>query len=130
MCLFVDKTIHSTHTPIRVERDLKVYKVLSIMDDGFITPYQATIVNFVDGKCVLTAHCFDNELRYLANNSYQQCINNGIHSYRDNIHSVILKNKNESYRIFKAIIPKGTLVWFGLFGEICSEKLIIYNEII
>ena len=119
-CKFLGK-----YLPIKVKEDILVKKLLCvpmINKNGpkWETPYQHMQINFRNGKCVLPKisllrffidkHPLFKGLQYI-----------GYHSYLDNIRL----NYMAYDRMFNAVIPKGSYVYYGECGELCSTQLII-----
>lgn len=130
MCLTIDNIKHSDLKPIRLDKDLVVsksllgpnLKILWPCDPwwlksicNFITPCQYKPIHFLFGKCILRAKLDKpQESKYYRNGFI---INKGIHSHF-----------RKYTDLYPAIIPKGTLVYYGIDGDIVAEKLIIYKD--
>ena len=125
MCLTVDLTFHKKrfgkYQPIKAETDIVVYKELKILDPEYcITPYQRVLIMFKDGIAIQT----EKEFEYLIHPIYHvPVIYQGIHA--SIIYPKIYRNE---YAGFYAIIPKGTHYYRGIYGDIVSKKLIIFNS--
>lgn len=124
MCLTIDLNKHPDLKPIRLDKDLVVHKYLCDKKDvpgpyrkrfmtKYVTPFTYTQVHFLFGKAILRAK-LDKVDEY--NQIYR-----GIHSARAYMYSNIFIHHN-------AIIPKGSLVYYGTNGEIVSNKLIIFKN--
>lgn len=129
MCLTIDYIKHPDLKPIKLDKDLVVTKFL--IDKSFrdwsnlvplriraicniATPYRHKPIYFLFGKCILRAKLDKpQEHDYLPN---RFTIDKGIHAFT---------MKGFAY---PAIVPKGTLVYYGLNGDIVVEKLIIYKD--
>jgi len=131
MCLIIDNIKHPDFKPIRLDKDLVVSKFLLNSNSknvlwpcapwwleficNFITPCQYKPIHFLFGQCTLRAKL--DTPRKTPLNSLSMYIDKGIHAYNtreDNLHP--------------AIIPKGTLVYYGVDDDIVAEKLIIYKN--
>lgn len=130
MCLTIDDIKHPDFKPIRLDKDLVVSKLLLSPDlkkiswprerwwlkfiCNFITPCRYKPIHFLFGNCILQAK-LDTPIPSSVY-SYM-LINKGIHAYT-------FKNVT----MYPAIIPKGTLVYYGCNNHIVAEKLIIYKD--
>ena len=139
MCLIINKEKHPFNKitwrfgPIIAEEDIEVFKILKASDDGksVKTPYTDSIIDFNEqGVCTMPM---------INEGDFYKCKIFGIksigayHSWtteydakRDYVFLLIYNNPN----IYKAVIPRGSLVYYGLTGDICSNQLIIKQEII
>ena len=129
MCLTIDLSKHPDLKPIRLDEDLIVTKCLCNKHSAnwsfiplriraicnFTTPYRYKPIHFLFGKCILRTKL--DKPQKSKHRSYSFEIYKGIHAY--NLH---WKN------FYFAIIPKGTLVYYGYNNEIVAEKLIIYKN--
>lgn len=130
MCLTIDLSKHPDLKPIKLDKDLIVSKMLidkSLMHwkvwlplrvraiCNFATPYVKKPIHFLFGKCILCA-----ELDKPQESEYRPG--------RFNIHKGIHAHTGKYIGMYPAIIPKGTLVYYGIDGDIVAEKLIIYKD--
>lgn len=133
MCLTIDAKIHKpqtkdTHhdkyTSRIAQRDILVYKVLEPCKNKTnfaLSPYQAFIWKF--GKLVnrrAVKSCYD---------TYkwaQPTIRIGLHACTTR-HSAF-RHMQFARKVFPAIVPKGSRVFFGLHNEIVSNNLIVYKN--
>lgn len=137
MCLLIDHSKHNFdcqnyYEPKTIRLSKKVYKMLyivSIYNNTYYTPYQGVTVKFKDEKAVLEAPTMMDHYR---NNWGMVVVEIGIHAFykKDTALAKLASLQDESYAIFEAIIPAGTKYFYGVGGEIVSEKLIIKNKIV
>ncbi len=122
MCLTIDLKKHPDLKPIKLDKDLIVRKYLCNKNDvpgyyrkrfmtKYVTPFMYVRVHFLFGKAILRA-----KLGEVDSEIYE-----GIHSTTVYIYSDHLIEH-------KAIIPKGSLVYYGTNGDIVSNKLIIFKN--
>lgn len=124
MCLTIDLKKHPDLKPIRLDEDLLVHKYLLNRKDvpdchrkrfmtKYVTPFTYTPVHFLFRKAILRAK-LDKVDEY--NQIYR-----GIHSSKAYMYSDIFIHH-------EAIIPKGSLVYYGTEGDVVSNKLIIFKN--
>lgn len=99
---------------------IKVFKILIDDPYGHLTPYRLHRINFINGKCVLSA-------KFNSNFRYTYTIDEGIHGYYKlkNATTGLTHFVEEGGCIYKAIIPPFTKYFYGWNGNIVSEKMII-----
>lgn len=139
MCLIINEEKHPFNKmawrfePIIVEEDIEVFKILKVSDDGksFKTPYTDSIIDFNE-QGVCTMPMIDEDDFYKCKIFRIKGVG-AYHSWatendakRDYVFLLIYNNPN----IYKAVIPRGSLVYYGSTGDICSNQLIIKQEII
>ena len=119
MCLIVDMYRHFERKPIILKEDLECFKVLKyfIGIANYYTPYQEYPIEL-------------NTL-YITKMSSRGCgreIHKGFHSFVnvENISSTMILFSNK--KVFKAIYPKGTRIYYGIDGDIVGNKIIITDE--
>lgn len=117
MCLIIDSTKHKKlfgfYLPKIAWKDIPVYKELHHSGSGQIsTTFRNYSVIFHKNKAVLKSIF----------TRHGAVIYKGIHAYRKKV--IPLWDD----QIHKAIIPKGSLYYIGLYGEIVSTKLIIFEN--
>lgn len=117
MCLIINL---KKHILLRPKISLFPIKVFKILIDGHLTPYRFHQVNFINGKCVLSA-------KFNSNFRYTYTIEEGIHGYYKlkNATTDLAHFVGEGGCIYKAIIPPFTKYFYGWNGNIVSEKMII-----
>lgn len=124
MCLIIDLNKHPDLKPIRLDKDLVVHKYLCDKKDlpgpyrkrfmtKYVTPFTYTQVHFLFGKAILRAE-LDKPNRY--------------DQIRIGIHSTKLYMYSDVFIHHKAIIPKGSLVYYGTNEDVVSNKLIIFKN--
>lgn len=124
MCLTIDLKKHPDLKPIKLDKDLLVHKYLSDKKNvpglyrkrfmtKYVTPFTYTYVHFLFGKAIFRAKLDKVD-------AYNQ-IYRGIHSARAYMYSNIFIHH-------KAVIPKGSLVYYGTDGDMVSNKLIIFKN--
>ena len=150
MCLIINDEKHTLNTitwrfePIIAEEDIEVFKILKVSDVGKIgndtseyiknsvkTPYTNTVIDFNEqGVCTMP---MINEDDFYKCKMFRIKSIGAYHSWtteydakRDYAFLLIYDNPN----IYKAVIPRGSLVYYGMTGDICSNQLIIKQEII
>lgn len=119
MCLFINVSRHPDNKPIILDEDLKVFKYLDInkrkiFNTKYSTPFRHKNILFLFGKCILKAKLDEPDPFDSVFKGIHACINKSMLSM--------------DYIEFKAIIPKGTKVYFGTDNDIVAEKLIIYKN--
>lgn len=130
MCLTILKKKHRNlisgkYTPIRLKKDLVVYKLLNKEGDRYVTPFQKDIVKFIDGKAILLPI---NEGRFaeVYFNDITKKISKTHHAYHAYTKNDIAKaNTRGADKVFRAVIPAGSLVYYGENYDICSNQMII-----
>lgn len=178
MCLRIDKLKHhkwfsfnsTSVRPIKLDKNLDVYKVLvadvseangnMFFSNNFAeTPFQHTIVEFVDGLKYLQRIPLDDFSKYNVVNvekgkflRAKQPVKNGCayHSYTDFESAMNLAKElylyvmqrmgcydldNVTYRhavplVYKATIPSGAHVYYGDKGEIASDEIVVTNLVL
>lgn len=117
MCLIIDKTKHKKlfgfYLPKIAKKDISVYKVLYYSDNSIYTPHQHCHIKFHKNKAILGSILIP----------YNGKVSKGIHAFREEIPLY-----SRSYKIHKAIIPKGSLYYIGVNNDIVSTKLIIFEN--
>lgn len=122
MCLYIDSKYHSVDKRGGIKRrratqDILVYKVLKPVADNYgKSPYQEMIWIFgQENKAVMKV--------------YDGCIvEEGLHSC---LTRASASEHNPSYdkRVtYPAIIPKGSLLIYGIDDEVVSNRLIVYRD--
>lgn len=128
MCLVIDKKLHtkkSNRAPRRAMQDILVYKMLRIVSRNgqleYLAPYYHTpwVMN---RKKRATMKVFDRD---------SDCPNveQGLHSFANKSTAEGRCVSWSERRIFPAVIPKGSLVYFGEDNEIVSSSLIVYPDL-
>lgn len=117
MCLYIDLTEHKNHTPNITKKDILVYKVLyKYIQGGYETPYQNYFIKFENEKFVYPKT--DMEGTFCT-------IEKGIHTHRYREYGEF--HVYGYYKLFKAIIPKGSEYYIGTCGDVVSNNLIIFE---
>lgn len=118
MCLRINSRIHPNLQPLVAKKDMVVFKVLEHKKHEWKTPYRNKRVFFFFGKIKLHAKL---------NVVYDTYVDEGIHSclYASTATSVLSDCDNGN--VFTAIIPKGAEYFIGTWGDVVSNKLIIYK---
>lgn len=143
MCLVIKLRHRNIFTgkwkPKVLKKDLLVFKVLRNTNDGIITPYFKKSIRFNElGVCKLKAYSKQD----FTSTVYVNDINRfhaeksgcGYHAYLkiedaydDAIKATDFINKKQ-FEIHLATIPAGSLVYFGKFGDICANQMLIYEN--
>lgn len=119
MCLRINSQIHPNLQPLVAEEDIMVFKVLEHKKYEWKTPYRNKRVFFFFGKAKLHAKL------NVENDEY---VDKGIHScLRSSTAASILLSNCDDGKVFTAIIPKGAEYFIGRWGDVVSNKLIIYK---
>lgn len=127
MCLVIDTKFHKRiarrhkYAPRVAQRDIVVYKVLTTpkrrsgFGDGVkhFSPYQ--MMPYELGK----------EYKSVMRSSHIY-VNAGLHSYRTR--NACRRTTSLSREIFPAIIPRGSLLFFGNGDTVVSTSLIVYKD--
>ena len=137
MCLYINDYIHDelmcyrNYTklpkPFVAQKDIHCLKVLET--DGFgnrwFTPFMYSFIHFNNGVATLEVKKSRKKFPFYFNYSYScsYYISEGVHS---------LVRKNDIYicadrHYFDAVIPKGSMLYFGEDGDIVSDKLLIFG---
>lgn len=122
MCLVINPYKHFFLSPKISLFPIKVFKILINSSCGHLTPFRLHSVNFIDGKCVLSA-------KFNPNFKYAHTVGEGIHGYYklENATAQLKHFVKDGRCIYKAIIPPFTKYFYGFNGEIVAEKMIIKN---
>ena len=122
MCLIISPYKHFFLSPKISLFPIKVFKILINSPCGHLTPYRRHSVNFIDGKCVLSA-------KFDSNFKWTHTVEEGIHGYYklENATADLKHLFKDGGCIYKAIIPPFTKYFYGFGGNIVSEKMIITN---
>lgn len=131
MCLYVDMNLHkgtrrgvyareAGFAPCRVaQRDILVYKVL---DGRYTSPYQYSI--WVPGVAKTATK--------------MRKTSGSMNEIEAGLHALTTMNDAEGFRkscwgggnkIFPAVIPKGSRVFFGRNGHIAADKMVIFKDV-
>lgn len=131
MCLYTKQ-----EAPKVATEDIECYKVLKKEDGKWVTPYRGYPVKFnevmeaegqkIDGMFAFGRH-YEISMGYFHASKdslgiYQVYKSIEVYCSREHI-------KEPELKTFKAIIPKGSNYYIGVRGDICSDKLIITEEI-
>ena len=119
MCLRIDLKRHPNLQPLIAKDDIVVSKVLEHGRRGWTTPYQHKRVFFIFGEAKLRS-----KLK-VRNNEY---VDEGIHSCSDTSTAVSILSDCDNGNVLTAIIPKGAKYFIGKWGDVVSNKLIIYKS--
>ena len=133
MCLFIDTNIHSERMrygnfkklpkPFIARTNIVVYKNLSKIKNAIYTPYQRNFIRFnVNGIYYLESNLTQKKYPF----GYEY-LDRGYYIY-EGIHSFTKKNTFVPGSIYYAIIPKGSMYYFGNNDDIVSDKLIIFKN--
>jgi len=124
--------------PKVLKKDLVVCKVLRHTNDGIITPYFKKSIRFNElGVCKLKAYSEQD----FTSTVYVNDINRldaekggcGYHAYLkpEDAYNDAITNAITNFNTFEihlATIPAGSLVYFGKFGDICANQMLIYEN--
>ena len=154
MCLFINQGKHlskgkySVFYPCCVKQEMIVYKVLEKRPFGNLhTPFLDFLIDFDKNKrCILPKINETYFSKYTLSEAYSDEISetgwsavksdNAYHAWIDleyaksqaeYLNKVQTIKYHRAY-IYKAIIPEGSLVWYGTDGDICSNQMIITKE--
>lgn len=124
MCLVINSRYHCKNTdgqyePLIAKEDIPVYKLLEKIHDQYITPFLCKPIVFVNGIAVQETSKFT-----YGNDTY---LGRTIHTIRVGIHSTTISFTFGFKLACKAIIPKGTEYYVGIYNEMVSKKLIIFE---
>ena len=139
MCLEINKKLHrcrfaeSGYKAIRLKEDMPVYKILlySAHWNRWTTPFQGLKILFAGGKSVLPPFT-DKQFKVVESGHKGEF---GYHSFVTEervgkvLNDMIKHESNYLYRgkavLCTAVIPKGSMVFYGTHEDICSSNLII-----
>lgn len=127
MCLYISKASHPQYKKRIAQRDIVVWKVLyraSRYDPtkgvvySYHAPYQGTRyelgeVNKQDMRKKQQFSCVT--------------IQQGLHSCRTHKEAKYLATRTGNRKVFYAIIPKGSALFFGAHNDVVSDTLIVYK---
>lgn len=129
MCLSINKQFHPNYEPMTAKENLVVYKVL---DMKRTTPFMRFPVKFIFKKARLKAKFEISFIYNPFNATTFRVVYQGIHAYLtlQRCEDLIRINAHisDNYTIHKAIIPKGTNYFIGIYDDIVAEKMIIYKK--
>lgn len=156
MCLFINQRKHlskdkyrlSVFSPCYVKQEMVVYKVLVKTPFGNThTPFYDFEIDFDKNKLSILPKINETYFStYTLSKAYLDAISetgwtavkseNAYHAYTDlegakSLSEYLNKAHTIKYHrayIYKAIIPEGSLVWYGTDGDICSNQMIITKE--
>ena len=133
MCLIINRLYHKMggenedYRPrhLTAQEDILVYKLLLHTPwGGVFTPYQYMPISFWDGR-----YNYVSTFTFALNEEGDDCVVEGCHAYHSYDRAELIDNGTFNSRIHRAVIPKGTKFYVGLFGDIVSENLIIINDL-
>ncbi len=113
MCLIIDRETHPNNESIILNEDMVVCKVLLPTIKEYTTPFRDMPVTF---NQLYTA-----SIKIHRNSRIEE----GLHSFKSKTKAM---EWTGFIKIFKAIIPKGSEVYYGINGDIVSNQLIITDE--
>lgn len=140
MCLYIDAKAHGPkdfhgkregrrdyHHARVATRDIVVYKILRRADSSSgLSPYQYTRYDF--GKKYTTSKLVNHKLTATRSGWGGPTIEEGLHAFHNYDDAVSRTNRmGANARLYYAIIPKGSKLFFGTRGEIVSSALIVYR---
>ena len=124
MCL-----VSEEKDPFIAEEDIQCYKIFIPKDGFYITPYREfsmlTNIEIEDFAEEHFTHVFGVTL--VESGYFHCCLN------QRGINKIIKDLKKKApkgtiVKVLKTIIPKGTKYYLGQHDDICSKKLIIYED--
>ena len=131
MCLNILKKKHRNLlsgkcSPIRLKKDLLVWKLLTKTNDGnYVTAYQGDTVKFIDGKAILLPISEWNFALTEISETTKK-VSKSHHAYHAYTTEKMAKyNASGSNKILKAVIPAGSLVYYGENYDVCSNQMTI-----
>lgn len=153
MCLYINPEVHQRNSeypePKRVTKDITVYKVVfeDSVNNAVMTPFQNTKIVFSEGKCILPMftkgrfkQIYQLGRRVMSKGVVKTIYYKkefGYHSYANSTRAFLIaehcricyaEGLGGKYTVLKAIIPKGSWVWYGESYDICSNQLIIISK--
>lgn len=131
MCLFKDKGFHSNNRPLIAEKDIICYKkIQQVGRNAYITPCTYTqipiecIQDKVPFKAVILSR-FKFIWRHIL--GFSDIVTDGfIHTFSSVPLYFDLSRNN---RVFKCIIPKGTIYFIGDDGDYASKQIIFVEQL-
>lgn len=138
MCLtisIVDNTYkNGLPIPTVLKKRMVVYKVLQIRKwaqpkhiEDYFTPYTCYPIIFSFSRCKLPK-IEDADFSRLDGVWKDEKSDYAYHSFTDKYTAAGHTRGYDNLAVFKAVIPKGSLVFYGTDDEICSNRLIIYKR--
>lgn len=130
MCLIVKNSfpIHATKftpAPYIAEKPIEVLKLLNEDYGRLVSPYWE--YEYELGKLV-TAEIDTPTLTYGYFGRHYFSINKGLHSYKESFYDSRFSRMTFLQKCFNAIIPEGSLYYFGDDFDIVSNQLIVLNK--
>ena len=124
MCL-----VSQLKEPFIADENIECYKIFIPKDGFYITPYKEfsmmTNIEIEDPNDESFTHVFGVTL--VESGYFHSCLNQkGILKVVSDLKRKL--PKGTSVKILKAIIPKGTKYFLGQDNDICSKKLILYEN--
>ena len=137
MCLVINEYIHDEQMryrdftklpkPFITQKDIHCLKVLEFSRLGWFTPFKNVNVLFNNGVATLEVEQSKKKIPLgvgYYEETKQYVVNEGVHC---------MFQKHAAYNQLRwvylnAIIPKGTMIYFGIFGDIVAEKMIIFEK--
>jgi len=127
MCLYIKERFVA-------EKPIIAYKIGKVFRGDFLSFYQGVIIPF---NTLYRDPEFSNEdilhKNYITHkfNGYKwdaQTITRGfLHAYQISNILGLNRIKRQGYRIYKVIIPKGSVGFYGRHNDICANQMIILN---
>lgn len=140
MCLIIDSEKHNNsfsllkfrkcYKPIKLDKDLIVYKIILYdVNNNKYTPFTHHKLVFNKENKIYKVHEVFSKTKFIAYSRNKG--KNGYHSYISLIDAIKLnkilnKNKNRffvNHKIHICIIPKESLVYYGIDGDIVSNNI-------
>ena len=141
MCLIINTSIHEEKIPYRgrklpkpfiVKQDIHCLKVLKFSEflGMLLTPFTNHRVLFNNGVSTIEIEKTKKKIpfgfEYDRYGKYY-LIHEGVHSYYEQDRVDAYKSDKRCH-ILDAVIPKGTMVYFGHSGDIVGEKLMVFQN--
>ena len=137
MCLTIDKTEHTETMrygnykklpkPLIADKDIPCHKFLKyVRNHDYYTPYIVAKVEFNEDGIAILESDLKGKKKYPFGYKYcsfdkEHYIYEGIHSYCNNIICFV------NHICFNAIIPKGSMYYYGDDNDLVSDTLIVFK---
>ena len=118
MCLYVDTSFHKSNTASVATRDILVWKVLKLPNNIFgFAPFQGCKWHFGFER--------SSKLDY-----WNRVVDAGLHAKLSKTAARrYVRCGLDNVRVFPAIIPKGSKLFFGRDRDIVATQMIVYKDL-
>ncbi len=118
MCLILDPTRNNGDEPLVAKKEIKCYKYLRPTENGGIAPFYAYKYTFG----------VENHTQMELEGGFVMKGFHALESRFKGLEIVLVHRPYERYGLYKCIIPKGAKYYFGRYGEIVSDTIIVQSR--